>query len=509
MKNKLVIILFLLGFCFLLFGEMTLAQDLELVYPDVEGAETPTTTKTLLPEYIRYLFNFAVITAGIIAFVSLVFGGFRYLSSAGNPTVMSDAKNQVQAGVLGLGIVLVSFLILTQINPQLINLEIGKTEFGKGIILYSDPGCPGEEEPEGQEGKDFLRVRSPMSSLGDFNGKAESMYVYDSSNEQDVKLYRDEDYINLFWETVYHDYYPRGECFPIDAPESVFIKWKFPGVYLFTDDSCNEDAHLFITDVSDFGSIGLHDQVKSIRILPAVERKIVCGIGDPSYPGCRRLEQCNEIGSDGQIPADVCKKQDVKVINKLGAVLHEHSNFEGDGEVFFGYEPTFPWAPQFLWCYQLKPKDNDCDNAINESYCRRTVGEDRASAITLFQQWQPTPANPAPTGGVTVFANKDLNEEGGTDDNVFCGPFSPDPLPLWVTDASNRDATDPTSACPYVLGSKRASSIRVEGDYIAVLFLDDGRAQVFEESDLRLKDDHVGNDEVEYMLVIPVIKQSF
>ncbi|MCK4520813.1 hypothetical protein KAT95_03020, partial [Candidatus Parcubacteria bacterium] len=87
---------------------------LEIGYPTVPGAETPG-EKTKLPEYIKYIFNFSVIIAGILAFAVIVYGGIVYLISAGDPTKIGDAKSRMFGGIAGLVLLLMTYLILTTI----------------------------------------------------------------------------------------------------------------------------------------------------------------------------------------------------------------------------------------------------------------------------------------------------------------------------------------------------------------------------------------------------------
>jgi len=68
-----------------------------------------------LPDYIVAIYNFALMIIGIICFGALLYGGFRYLISAGNPTVMADARDQIFSAILGLIILFSSYLILTTI----------------------------------------------------------------------------------------------------------------------------------------------------------------------------------------------------------------------------------------------------------------------------------------------------------------------------------------------------------------------------------------------------------
>ncbi|MCH8741349.1 M23 family metallopeptidase [Patescibacteria group bacterium] len=93
------------------------AQDLEVEYPTIPGA--PLSAEPTLPEYIKFLYNFSIIIAGLVAFFSLVYGGLRYMFSVGSPAAMADARDQITAGILGLIILLGSYLFLVIVNPQL------------------------------------------------------------------------------------------------------------------------------------------------------------------------------------------------------------------------------------------------------------------------------------------------------------------------------------------------------------------------------------------------------
>lgn len=149
MKNgdkKIYFILLLAAvFLTLAVGNITLADEkgLEIEYPKVPGAETPTIAKTPLPQYIKYVFNFGIWIAGFVAFLSLVYGGVRYLTSAGNPSSVGDAKDQMFAGILGLVILLSSYLILSNLNPQLLTLKVDLEQLDPaqqtfGVYLCSD-----------------------------------------------------------------------------------------------------------------------------------------------------------------------------------------------------------------------------------------------------------------------------------------------------------------------------------------------------------------------------------
>lgn len=76
--------------------------------------------------YLVALYNFLLGAVGIIAMMMLVYGGFRYMTSAGNPTAMGDAKDIVYSAIIGLSLALISYLIISAINPELLFTQDAK-----------------------------------------------------------------------------------------------------------------------------------------------------------------------------------------------------------------------------------------------------------------------------------------------------------------------------------------------------------------------------------------------
>jgi hypothetical protein len=130
-------------------------RDLEIDYPTAPSDSsddpviTPSTTKTTLPEYIKYLFNFLIGIGGILAFAVFVYGGVMWTFSAGNPGIIGPAKKKMMNGGMGLALLLCSYLIIYTINPDLTILRLG-------MIWESTPGpeiIPSETGP-----KDYQEV---------------------------------------------------------------------------------------------------------------------------------------------------------------------------------------------------------------------------------------------------------------------------------------------------------------------------------------------------------------
>jgi hypothetical protein len=74
--------------------------------------------------FVANFYQFALMIGGVLAFGVIVYGGVRYMASAGNPSGQSDAKEWVEAALLGLLLLVGAYFILNVINPQLLNLTL-------------------------------------------------------------------------------------------------------------------------------------------------------------------------------------------------------------------------------------------------------------------------------------------------------------------------------------------------------------------------------------------------
>lgn len=74
-------------------------------------------------EYIIYLFNFTLGVGAVIAFFVIVAAGIKLLQSQGNPSQISEAKQKIINAFIGLAVLLTSYILLTTINPDIINIQ--------------------------------------------------------------------------------------------------------------------------------------------------------------------------------------------------------------------------------------------------------------------------------------------------------------------------------------------------------------------------------------------------
>lgn len=99
---------------------------LNLTYPSFTIGDTTYTLDFNMPlnRLIAWFYYFIIMLSGLAAFVMLVWGGFGWLTSVGNPSKISEAKERITSALLGLLIILASWLVLRVINPDLLTLTL-------------------------------------------------------------------------------------------------------------------------------------------------------------------------------------------------------------------------------------------------------------------------------------------------------------------------------------------------------------------------------------------------
>ena len=126
--RKTVLALALLFFLFFASATLAKAGSLEIHYPHIPGVTTPQSVNTPFSIYFVYIYSFLVMIAGVLAFFLLVIGGTEYIFSGGKPARLIDAKQRITGAIIGLLVVLSSYLILNTLNPQLTFLRLQKAQ---------------------------------------------------------------------------------------------------------------------------------------------------------------------------------------------------------------------------------------------------------------------------------------------------------------------------------------------------------------------------------------------
>ena len=155
-------------FCFfvcliLLSGSAAAQVQLETGLPTIPGGQLQTGQE--LPSYINYLFIFGLGAITILALAQMMYGGIQYILAAGNVSKHEEAKNTIQQALLGLGLLLASYLLLRTINPDLVNLKnptLIPLQF-KTPVTPTGPTGPNEPPQPGKPSVLIYSVVTPMA----------------------------------------------------------------------------------------------------------------------------------------------------------------------------------------------------------------------------------------------------------------------------------------------------------------------------------------------------------
>ena len=314
---------------------------LEIGYPTVPGTETPD-EETRLPEYIKYIFNFSVIIAGILAFAVMVYGGIVYLISAGDPTKISDAKSRMFGGIVGLVLLLMTYLILTTINPELTILkEMEPLKPVTGIYLIN-----------GADEKKY--IASDTSDIGDFQTER-ILFIDSPTNLSSVFIFRYEnmeakipgdiaEIENDEWHFENQIPIPIPGDFPIPTfPKSISFLRNKPGVYLYEETDFGLDLRppLYLSgSTANFGT--WDNKTESLKIKHPSEEiiKMAFLFGKPDFTG-----SCELVFELPPIPSRVTKipdlsakltiiKEDEKISSLHVFTVDSSEDYSGDVTFF-------------------------------------------------------------------------------------------------------------------------------------------------------------------------------
>jgi hypothetical protein len=85
------------------------------------GTNGTTQDKVQLSEYLQYMFNLLIALSAVVAVVRIVWGGFKYMTTD-SWSGKKDGKKQVIDALVGLLMVLCTYLVLHTINPKLTDI---------------------------------------------------------------------------------------------------------------------------------------------------------------------------------------------------------------------------------------------------------------------------------------------------------------------------------------------------------------------------------------------------
>ncbi len=115
--------------------------------------------KTTAPiaAYVKSVYTYAVGAVGILAAVMLMIGGLRWILAGGNPSSIGEAKEMIFAAITGMVLVLTSYIVLSQVNPALVNLSSNVTSLKfdvKSSTNSSEKNCSWTETQKVKTGSE-------------------------------------------------------------------------------------------------------------------------------------------------------------------------------------------------------------------------------------------------------------------------------------------------------------------------------------------------------------------
>lgn len=94
--------------------------------PIVNIPGIPLNADSSIPEILNGLFRLSIVAAGLLAVIYITIGGFEYMVS-GAREAKKDGRERIQSAVIGLLLLLSSYIILYVINPDILNLDPFRT----------------------------------------------------------------------------------------------------------------------------------------------------------------------------------------------------------------------------------------------------------------------------------------------------------------------------------------------------------------------------------------------
>jgi len=165
---KVCFILVLAMLAILIASGARAAYEFEIKLPTISGTQ-PTSG---LAQLVRYLFLLGLGLGGVLAFASIVVAGIQLITAGGNIGTVEDARSRLSQAILGLMLLLFSYLILRTINPQLVNLR--EPSF-LPAILPAEPKTstttaplPPAEKWKVAQGKGGLVLASSLTTVPDY-----------------------------------------------------------------------------------------------------------------------------------------------------------------------------------------------------------------------------------------------------------------------------------------------------------------------------------------------------
>jgi len=190
LPRRIIITTLILSALFVFCGdELVFAQSgMEVDYPTIGEYYPVASDGEGFPQYLRYIISFFIIGASIVAFGALVYGGFLWMTSAGEPLRLQKSKERIIASLVGLVIVLGSFFILNSIDPELVELRevrIEEVDDVRSPGIYLSLSGEFHDGDEDAIRENVRKITSSERALGTLEGRVRSIRIVNPTERRE------------------------------------------------------------------------------------------------------------------------------------------------------------------------------------------------------------------------------------------------------------------------------------------------------------------------------------
>lgn len=79
--------------------------------------------------YLQSFYNYAIGIVGILGVIVLMYGGMTWLTSGGNPSKITQAKELITGSLIGMVLIMGSWILLNTINPDLMKFKVSSIAY--------------------------------------------------------------------------------------------------------------------------------------------------------------------------------------------------------------------------------------------------------------------------------------------------------------------------------------------------------------------------------------------
>lgn len=130
------------------YSEISLQVQLPGSFPCTEAENAGKYCVRDLGEYILNFYKWFVSISGVLAIIMILLGGFRWITSAGNSSKITEAKEIMNGALAGVVLTMLSFLLLQLINPQILSLRLPISNVERSEFLLNGVLCGSQSVKE-------------------------------------------------------------------------------------------------------------------------------------------------------------------------------------------------------------------------------------------------------------------------------------------------------------------------------------------------------------------------